>query len=310
MKSTKMKTGKKKFKISLNRLELLLFVLPGLIALIIFNYLPMGGLLIAFKDYKIRAGILGSDWVGFENFVSVFKSMEFPRVLRNTVMISFLKLITSFPAPIILALLINELRCKAFKKTVQTISYLPYFMSWVVLGGIVTMMFSTEGPVNFVLKAFGMKESIIFFGEEFWFIVMLLVTNIIQGVGWSSVIYLAAICSVDDSVIEAAVVDGAGRLKQIIHVILPTILPTIITVFILNLGSVLNAGFDQIYNLYNPTVYNVADIIDTYNLRQLQQLDYAKGTAVGLFKSVVGMVFVLGANYITNKLTDKEMGIM
>ena len=310
MKSIKNKIRNKQFKINLNRLELLIFVLPGLIALILFNYLPMGGLLIAFKDYKIRLGIFESDWVGWENFVTVFGSMEFPRVLKNTVMISFLKLVTSFPAPIILALLINELRCKTFKKTVQTISYLPYFMSWVVLGGIVTMMFSTEGPVNYILKAFGMKESIIFFGDEFWFIVMLLITNIIQGVGWSSVIYLAAICSVDDAVVEAAVVDGAGRFRQIIHVILPAIMPTIVTVFILNLGSVLNAGFDQIYNLYNPTVYNVADIIDTYNLRQLQDMNYAEGAAVGLFKSVVGMVFVLSANFITNKLTDKEMGIM
>lgn len=310
MNSIKNKTGGKKFKIKPNRLELLLFVLPGLAALIIFNYLPMGGLLIAFKDYKIRAGIFASEWVGLENFASVFSNMEFPRVLRNTVVISFLKLVTSFPAPIILALLINELKCKAFKKTVQTISYLPYFMSWVVLGGIVTMMFSTEGPVNFILKAFGMKESIIFFGDEFWFMVMLLITNIIQGVGWSSIIYLAAICSVDESVIEAAVVDGAGRLRQVIHVILPAILPTIVTVFILNLGSVLNAGFDQIYNLYNPTLYNIADIIDTYNLRQLQEMNYAEGTAVGLFKSVVGMIFVMGANFITNKITDKEMGIM
>lgn len=310
MKSIKNKTGNKKLKMSLNRLELLLLVLPGLIALIIFNYLPMGGLLIAFKDYKIRLGIFQSSWVGFENFTSVFGNLEFPRVLRNTVMISFLKLITSFPAPIILALLINELKCKTLKKTVQTISYLPYFMSWVVLGGIVTMMFSTEGPVNYILKVLGMKESIVFFGDEFWFIVMLLVTNIIQSVGWSSIIYLAAICGVDESVVEAAVVDGAGRFKQIIHVILPAILPTIVTVFILNLGSVLNAGFDQIYNLYNPTVYNVADIIDTYNLRQLQDMNYAEGAAVGLFKSVVGMIFVLGANAITNKLTDKEMGIM
>ncbi len=310
MRFIKNKTSGKKFKCDLNRLELLLFILPGLAALIIFNYVPMGGILIAFKDYKIRLGIFASEWVGLENFVSVFGNLEFPRVLRNTVMISLLKLITSFPAPIILALLINEIRCKTLKKTVQTISYLPYFMSWVVLGGIVTMMFSTEGPVNYILKLFGMKESIVFFGDEFWFIVMLLITNIIQGVGWSSVIYLAAICSVDDSVIEAAVVDGAGRFKQIIHVILPAILPTIVTVFILNLGSVLNAGFDQIYNLYNPTLYNVADIIDTYNLRQLQDMNYAEGTAVGLFKSVVGMIFVLGGNAITNKLTDNEMGIM
>lgn len=309
MKATSNKINRKK-RINWNRLQLLLFILPGLAALIIFNYLPMGGLLIAFKDYKIRKGIFASEWVGFKNFAAVFSSMEFPRVLRNTVVISLLKLVTSFPAPIILALLINELRIKPLKKTVQTISYLPHFMSWVVLGGIVTMMFSSEGPVNYILKFLGAKSPIMFFGDEFWFLVMIVVTNIVQTVGWSSIIYLAAICGVDDSVIEAAVVDGAGRFRQVINVILPAILPTVVTVLILNLGSVLNAGFDQIYNLYNPTLYNVADIIDTYNLRQLQAFDYSKGTVVGLFKSVVGMVFVLGANYITNRLSDNEMGIM
>lgn len=289
---------------------LLLFILPGLAALILFNYLPMGGLLIAFKDYKIRTGILGSQWVGLANFDKIFHNMDFLRILRNTILISLLKLVTSFPAPIILAFLINELRGKIFKRTIQTVSYLPHFFSWVVLGGIISMLFSVEGPINYLLKFFGMKESIVFFGNEFWFVVMLLVTNIFQTVGWGTIIYLAAISGIDQSVVEAAVVDGAGRFKQIVHVYFPAVLPTVITVLILNMGNVLNAGFDQIYNLYNPTVYNIADIIDTYNLRQLSNMDYSAGTAVGLFKSLVSMLFVIGTNFITNKLSDNTMGIM
>ena len=290
--------------------QLLVFILPGLAALILFNYLPMGGVLVAFKDYKIRDGILGSDWVGLENFHRMFTGMEFPRVLKNTVVISFLKLVLSFPAPVILALLLNELRSNKLKRTIQTISYLPHFLSWVILGSIFTMLFAVEGPVNSLLVALGVPERIPFFRSEGWFLVLIVLTHIYQTVGWGTIIYLAAITGIDNSVVEAAAIDGAGRFKQVIHVTLPTILPTIITVFILNLGSILSAGFDQIYNLYNPTLYNVADVIDTYVLRQLQDNKYSLGTAVGLFKSVVSLVFVLGTNWIVNKLSDNEMGIL
>lgn len=290
--------------------QLLLFIIPGLIALFLFNYLPMGGLLIAFKDYKIRDGILGSAWVGFENFRKMFTGMEFPRVLKNTIVISFLKIIVSFPAPIILALLLNELRARKFKKVVQTISYLPHFLSWVILGSIFTMLFAVEGPVNSVLTVIGVPEKIPFFRSEGWFIFLVVITHVYQTVGWGTIIYLAAITGIDNSVVEAAAIDGAGRLKQVRHVILPAILPTIVTVFILNLGSVLSAGFDQIYNLYNPTLYNVADVIDTYVLRQLQDNNYSLGTAVGLFKSVISLVFVLGTNWIVGKLSDDEMGVI
>lgn len=290
--------------------QLILLLLPGLIALILFNYLPMGGVLIAFKDYKMRLGIFASEWVGFENFAKVFSGMDFGRVLRNTVVISLLKLVAGFPAPILLAILLNELQAVKFKKTVQTISYLPHFLSWVILANIFIPLFAAEGPINHMLKMFGMNESIKFFSDEKWFIVLIIVTHVFQTVGWSSIIFLAAICGVDESVVEASKIDGANRFRQIWHVILPALVPTITTVFILNLGGVLNAGFDQIYNMYNPMVYEVADVIDTYVQRQLEDANYATGTAVGLFKSVVGLVFVLGANYITNKLSGGEQGIM
>ncbi len=306
------KIGKKKFfRQSLEKnYSLLWFVLPGAILLFLFNYMPMGGLIIAFQDYKIGKGMLASEWVGWQNFIDVFTGMDFFPVLKNTIVISFLKIVCGFPAPIILALFLNEVKNKAFKSTVQTISYLPYFFSWVVLGGIVMMLFSTTGPINHMLKFFGLKESIVFFGDGTFFVIMLVVTNIMQSVGWGAIIYMAAISGVDNSIIEAARIDGAGRLRQVIHVIIPSIIPTIITTLILNMGGILNAGFDQILNLYNPMVYDVADIIDTYVLRKLETMDYSMGTAVGLFKSVVSMIFVLGTNYITKKMSDDELGIM
>lgn len=306
------KTGKKNFyrKNLEKNYSLLWFVLPGAILLFLFNYMPMGGLIIAFQDYKIGKGMLASEWVGLKNFIDVFTGMDFFPVLKNTIVISFLKIVCGFPVPIILALLLNEVRNKAFKSTVQTISYLPHFFSWVVLGGIIMMLFSTTGPINHILKLFGLKESIVFFGDGTFFIIMLIVTHILQTVGWNAIIYMAAISGVDNSIIEAARVDGAGRMRQVIHVIIPSIIPTIVTTLILNMGGILNAGFDQILNLYNPMVYDVADIIDTYVLRKLESMDYSLGTAVGLFKSVVSMIFVLGTNYITKKMSDDELGIM
>ena len=306
------KTGKKNFyrKNLEKNYSLLWFILPGAILLFLFNYMPMVGLIIAFQDYKIGKGMLASEWVGLKNFIDVFTGMDFFPVLKNTIVISFLKIVCGFPVPIILALLLNEVRNKAFKSTVQTISYLPHFFSWVVLGGIIMMLFSTTGPINHILKLFGLKESIVFFGDGTFFIIMLIVTHILQTIGWNAIIYMAAISGVDNSIIEAAKVDGAGRMRQVIHVIIPSIIPTIVTTLILNMGGILNAGFDQILNLYNPMVYDVADIIDTYVLRKLESMDYSLGTAVGLFKSVVSMIFVLGTNYITKKMSDDELGIM
>jgi putative aldouronate transport system permease protein len=289
---------------------LVLMILPGLIALILFNYLPIYGVTIAFKDYKILKGITGSDWVGFANFAKLFSGNDFWHILRNTVVISLLKLACGLPAPIILALLLNEVKHSAYKKVIQTFTYIPHFFSWVVLAGIITMVFSTSGPINVILQIFGFNEPLSFFSDGKLFIGMIVGTAVWQGVGWGAIIYIAALSGVDDSLYEAAMIDGAGRWKQALHISLPCILPTIATVFILNLGQVLNAGFDQVYNMYNPTVYNVADIIDTYVLRMLQKMNYGVGTAADLFKSVVGMMFVLGGNWLTKKLSDDEMGIL
>lgn len=289
---------------------LVLMLLPGLIALILFNYLPIYGVTIAFKDFKLLEGITGSDWEGFKHFIKLFSGNDFPRILRNTVVISFLKLLFGIPAPIILALLLNEVKCTGYKKVIQTFTYLPHFFSWVVLAGIITMVFSSSGPVNTVLQTLGMNKPLEFFSDNKLFVGMIVFTAVWQGVGWGTIIYMAALSGVDESMYEAAVIDGAGRWKQALYISIPSILPTITTVFILNLGSVLNAGFDQVYNMYNPTVYEVADIIDTYVLRLLQKMDYGVGTAADLFKSVVGLMFVLGGNWLTKKLSDDEMGIL
>lgn len=292
---------------------LLIMLIPGFIALLLFSYKPMYGLLIAFKDYKFRLGIWGSPWAdqnGLEHFIRMFSGGDFPRVLKNTIVISFLKLICGFPAPIILALLLNEMRNKLYKRVIQTLSYLPHFFSWVVLGGIFKMLFAVVGPVNMVLTTLGMNEPVSFFGNNTTFLWLVVGTAVWQGLGWGAIIYMAALSGVDESLYEAAYIDGASRWKQVWYISVPSIMGTITTVFIMNLGKVLNAGFDQIYNMYNAMVYKSSDILDTYSLRLLQDGRYEVGTALGLFKSLVGLCFVLGSNKLVKVLSKDEYGIL
>jgi putative aldouronate transport system permease protein len=287
---------------------LLLLVAPGLIFFLIFNYLPMFGLAIAFKDFRLDAGILGSEWSGLENFTRLFGGADFPNALRNTITISVLRLVFGFFAPIVLALMLNEVRISWYKRTVQTVTYIPYFLSWVILGGIFLMIFAQNGPVNQIAYLFGV-DPIEFLTDDFWFIVVVIATGIWQAAGYGAVIYLAALSGISPDLYEAAVVDGAGRWKQTVHITIPGLIPTIITLFILNLGHVLNAGFDQIYNMYNPMVYDAADIIDTYVLRRIVLMDFGLATGAGLFKSVVGLVMVVLANWIARRVSGGEQGI-
>ena len=288
--------------------DLMLMFLPVLIFFIIFYYLPMGGIVIAFKDYKMLDGILGSPWVGLDNFKRLFIEGDFLIVIRNTITISLLKLLTGFPVPIILAIMINELHSKKFKRLVQTITYIPYFFSWVVLGSIMIMLFSFSGPVNYLITALGL-HNVNFLTDDLNYILLLLISAIWQNCGYGAIIYLAVISSIDPSYYESSLIDGAGRFDQIWHITLPCLAPTIITLLILNLGQILNAGFDQIFNTYTPMVYDVSDIIDTYVYRRLQTLDYSFGTAANLFKSTVGCVLILVTNKVANMLSDGEMGI-
>ena len=286
-----------------------LLLLPGLLYLIIFHYIPMFGIIISFKDYQPFMGVKGmftSEWVGLKHFQKFFNSYYFWDILGNTLSISLLKFIFGFPAPIIFALLLNEVRNKKFMKTVQTISYLPHFLSWVVVSGLLVTLLSTDnGLINIIREAFG-KESIMFLGDPRYFRQVLVVSDIWKGIGWGSIVYLAAISGVDQEMYEAEYIDGANRWRRIWHITLPSISHIVVIMLIFSVGGLLNAGFEQIFLLYSPSVYSVADIIDTFVYREgLQSNNYSYATAVGLFKSLVSMFLLLLTNFIANRL-DQE----
>lgn len=286
-----------------------LLLLPGLLYLIIFHYIPMFGIIFSFKEYQPFMGVEGiftSEWVGLKHFQKFFNSYYFWDILGNTLAISLLKFIFGFPAPIIFALLLNEVRNKKFMKTVQTISYLPHFLSWVVVSGLLVTLLSTDnGLINIIREAMG-KESIMFLGDPKYFRQVLVISDIWKGIGWGSIVYLAAISGVDQEMYEAAYIDGANRWRRIWHITLPSISHIVVIMLIFSVGGLLNAGFEQIFLLYSPAVYSVADIIDTFVYREgLQSNNYSYATAVGLFKSLVSMFLLLLTNFIAKRL-DQE----
>lgn len=294
------------FKLIVNYKVLLLMMIPALLYFIIFCYLPMYGVVLAFKDYRVVDGIMGSPWVGMKYFEQAFEDPYFLKTVSNTIMIGLLKLLVGFPVPILFAVLLNELQYKRYKKLVQTVSYLPYFMSWVILGSIFFSLFSLDGPVNSILSALGF-EKIMFMSNSGWFRPVLILTDVWKGFGWGSVLYLAAIAGIDQQIYEAAKIDGANRFQTIWHMTLPSILPVICINLILSLSGIMNAGFDQIFNMYNETVYDVADIIDTYVYRLgIKSMEYSLSTAVGLFKSAIGLVMVVSVNFLVRKVGGKE----
>ncbi len=286
---------------------LIIMLLPGLALFLLFSYVPMYGVVIAFKNFQITEGILGSPWAGWENFQRLFQGNGFMNALRNSVVIAFLKMVLVFPAPIILALLLNELRVTWFRRTIQTVTYLPHFFSWVVLAGILFPFLGNEGGFNKLLGMFGISQQL-WLLEPDYFYGMVALTNIWQSAGWGSIVYFAALASIDPSLYEAAIADGASRWRRIWHISLPSIAPTVIIMYLLNIGHFLSVGFDQIYNLVTPPTSGVGEILDTYVLRRLLTMDYELGTAAGLFNSTVGLVLVLIANTLV-KLYDKERGL-
>jgi len=285
---------------------LLLMLLPGFALVLIFNYGPMYGLLMAFQDFQVTKGIWGSPWVGLKHFEEFFRNPMAVNALRNTLLISALKLIFGFPAPILLALLFNELRDGLFKRASQTISYMPHFVSWIVFSALVTAMLSpSTGVVNQIIKLLGLKP-IYFMANPPWFRVVLVASEIWKEIGWGAIIYLAALTDIDPTLYEAAVVDGATRLQRMLYISIPSVLPIAALLLILRLGGVLSAGFDQVFNMYNATVYETADIIDTFVYRSgLTNLQYSFAAAVGFFKSVVGLVLVLAVNEVARRLSDR-----
>lgn len=285
------------------------FLIPAVILILIFSYTPMYGIMIAFKDYNIFSGtgpinaMFQSDWVGFKHFAKLFSEKEFWMVLRNTLVISTLKMIFVFPAPIVLAILLNEVRNNMIKKRVQTILYLPHFMSWVIVSGIFFQLLGVYGPLNGILvKAGLLKDAIPFWQSPSHFRPLLIITDIWKGIGWSSIIYLASITSIEPQLYEAAEIDGANKWQQIKHITLPGISTTIALLFILAVGGILDGGFDQIFNTYSVYVYGIGDIIGTYVYRMgLGKMQYSFSTAVGLFNSVVAFIMIMGGNYISRK---------
>ena len=283
-----------------------LLMLPGLLFFIIYRYIPMGGLIMVFKEYRITRGIFASDWAGLRNFIDLFSAPVFPMVIRNTILISLYKLIFGFPAPIIVALLLNEINNVAFKRTLQTVLYLPHFISWVVLGSIINALLApyTGALPVFLQRSFGVRLDLIMDSGKF--VGLLVGSDIWKDFGWSSIIYLAAITSIDTELYEAATVDGANRFNQLVKITLPCLLPVIMTMFLLRVGRILDAGFEQIFVLQNPLVYRVSEILDTYVYQLFLQNQHAIGAASGLFKSVIGLCLVLVTNRMAKKF-DQEV---
>ncbi|OWR32386.1 protein lplB [Saccharibacillus sp. O23] len=285
-----------------------LMLLPVLAYFIIFHYVPIYGVLMAFQDYRIFKGISGSEFVGLKHFRELFDGIYFLPVLKNTLIINAYKILFGFPAPIILALLINEIMRPKFKKFVQTVSYLPHFLSWIVLSGIIIEVLSpSRGIVNMILMEFGFQP-IYFLADTSWFRSVLVSTEVWKGVGFSAIIYLAAIAGISPDLYEAAEVDGISRLKKVWYITLPSIAPVIVIMIILNSGSIINDDFDQIFNLLNTNVQSVGDVISTYTYTEgIAKMNYSYAAAVGLFKNVIALIMVLTANTIARRFSDQAI---
>ena len=283
---------------------LLLLMLPGIAYFVVFRYVPIYGVILAFKEYDVYEGILFSPWAGLKHFRRLFEQHDVARVFWNTVEISVLRIVFGFPMPIILALLLNEIFNTKFKRTVQTISYLPHFLSWVVVAGLITELLSpSRGIYGYLMRLIGADTTVLLTSQT-WFIPILIISAIWKEVGWGTIIYLATMSSINPELYEAAVVDGASRWRRAISITLPGILPVTAILLILSMSQILNAGFDQIFNLYNTLVYEIADIIDTYIYRVgLQSFEFEFATAVGLTKNVIALVLVLTVDRVVRRFT-------
>lgn len=281
--------------------------LPGLLYYIIFGYIPMYGVIIAFKDYSAGLGITGSPWVGFEHFVDFFSSIYFVRVLRNTILLNVYLILFGFPIPIILALMLNELRGRYFKKTVQSITYLPHFISTVIICGMIVDFTSSSGFITSIVNMFGGDYNNLLHEKEM-FRTIYVVSDIWQNFGWDSIIYLAAISGLDEELYEAATLDGANRFKQLLYITLPGIAPTITIMFILRLGQVMSLGADKVILLYNPVIYETSDIISSYVYRKgLVENDYSFSTAVGIFNSLINSAMIVISNSVSRKVGETSL---
>ncbi len=283
--------------------ELYIMLIPAILTYLVFSYGPMYGVVLAFKDYWASKGILGSPWVGFDNFRTIFGLAKFWDVFRNTFVINMYRLIFGFPAPLILALLINEVHSLKYKRIVQTVVYLPHFISWVVISGIIFALFSNDGMINNILVGLGV-DKVNFLSNNDTFVPMVIISGIWKEIGWGTIVYLAAISGISPEFYEAAIVDGANRFKQTIYITIPCLVPTILVLLIMKLGGIMTGGFDQIFNMYNEAVYDSGDIIDTYVYRiGLSEGKFSLATAVGLFLNIINMFMLIAGNVISKKIS-------
>ena len=287
---------------------LLLLLLPCMVYFILFHYIPMWGVLIAFKDFKVFKGFQNSEWVGFKYFMLFFKSYDMFPVIRNTFLLGAYSIIWGFPMPLIFALVLNEVRNLKFKKLVQTVSYMPHFLSTVVVVGIIQLVLSsTNGVANQVISNLGF-EKINFLQKSAYFRSIYIVSDIWQGMGWGAIVYIAALASIDPQLYEAAVIDGANKFVQLVKITLPCIAPTIITLLLLRVGRVLGVGFEKVFLLQNPTIYSTSDVISTFVYRQgMTEGNFSYGTAVGLFNTVINLVFLVSSNTLAKKFSETSL---
>ncbi|MDF2650800.1 MAG: binding-protein-dependent transport system inner rane component [Paenibacillus sp.] len=294
--------------INMHRMKLFwplyLMAIPGLIFLIVFKYIPLVGSLIAFKNYSVFKGFIDSPWIGFKNFETLFHYPDFFRVFSNTLVLGFLRVVIVFPVPVILALMINEIRKSSLKKGIQTALYIPHFLSWVIVSGIVFDVFSLSGLFNIVLGWFN-HDPVLVMQDSAYFRTVYVLSSIWKDAGWGTVVYMAAISAIDPQLYESAMIDGASRFKQIRLITFPLLLPTVLVLLLLEIGNFLDLGFDQVFNLQTPMTYSVGDILDTYVFRTgIQQAQYSFATAVGLFQSVIGFILVYIFNRLSRKVSD------
>ncbi len=287
---------------------LYIMLLPGILYFVIFKYIPLLGSVIAFQDYNIFKGFLGSDWVGFQWFVQLFTFPQFKRIFSNTIILSFYQIAFAFPAPLLLACLLNELKNMAFKRTIQTLIYLPHFLSWTIVYGLMYMLFSSQtGVVNHFLNLAG-GDTVNFLQTPEYFRTLVVGSGVWKEVGWNTIIFLAALAGISPSLYEAATIDGAGRWKQFVHVTFPGILPAIVILLLIKTGNVLDVGFEQVYLFLNPTTLRVGEILDTYAYRQgIQAGQFSIATAVGLFKSIIGFTLLILANKTSKAITGEGL---
>ena len=282
---------------------LYLMVLPGVIYMIVFKYIPMTGCIIAFQDYSVFKGIGKSDWVGLKHFKALLTYYDFQKVFRNTLILSMYRTVLTFPIPLALSLMLNEMKSVKLKKTVQTAIYIPHFLSWVIVGGLVFDFFGMHGLFNKLREGMGMSP-ILAMQKESWFRPIYLLSSIWKESGWGTIVYLAAMSGIDPSLYESAQVDGASRFQMMRFITFPLLLPTALTLFLLGIGGFLELGFEQVYNLMTPMTYSVADTFDTYVYRiGIQMGQYSFTTAIGMFQSVIGLVLVVTFNKLANKFT-------